>query len=130
MNPSTPPTPPTPSPADFFALESRLIDAEVRQSRPELEALLASGFREIGTSGRLTTRAQVLASLAAPGQVAFEIENLECLPLGDHAALVTYRATARRTDTGQTSRSARATVWTLTDAGWQAVFHQGSRIAS
>lgn len=124
-----PPPQPSPNPADFHALESRLIDAEVRQSRAELETLLAPDFREIGTSGRLTTRAQVLASLATPGQVAFEIENLECLPLGDRAVLVTYRATARRTDTGQTSRSARTTVWTLTDAGWQAVFHQGSRIA-
>ncbi|MBL9127065.1 MAG: nuclear transport factor 2 family protein [Verrucomicrobiales bacterium] len=117
--------------ADFQALESRLVDAEVRASRADLEELLAPEFREVGTSGRLTTREQVFSGLRAHGRapLAIAIENLTAVEASEDVVVVTYRAVAVRSESEAPSISMRTSVWRRRAKRWQVVHHQGTRIS-
>ena len=115
--------------SDFFRqLEQRLLDAETSQSRTELEELLASEFREFGSSGHFHTQTEILSNLRTPGAIRFTLEDFAVLELGPSVALNTYRITAHNPITGRTSQSLRSTIWQQRDQRWQALFHQGTRI--
>ena len=109
-------------------LEARLVDAEIRQSHEELQELLAPEFREIGTSGHFHPRAAVFEASRVPGRIAIAIEDLVVQPITEDAAIVTYRATARDSETDKISISVRSSIWRRRTGRWQIVFHQGTRL--
>ena len=111
-------------------LEERLLRPEVRSSPEALRTLLAEGFREFGSSGRVFTRAEMIAELAreaeAPG-VERGMSGFGLEMLAPDVALVTYRA--HRTVAGGGVESLRSSVWRFCDGRWRMVFHQGTAVA-
>ena len=107
---------------EVLASERRLLLPEVRSSRPDLEALLHPDFREIGASGRVWSREDLVAELVAGEHPpAPEIESPRVEVVTDGVALLTYFVAGRH---GPTWRSS---LWTArAGGGWHVYFHQGT----
>lgn len=104
--------------------EEALLRPGTRRDRDALQALLAPGFREIGQSGRLWARAEIIDALVASedfdaDQVMSE-RHAERLAPG--LVLLTYRLEfARRI-------SRRSSLWRVHDGAASLVFHQGTAL--
>jgi hypothetical protein len=109
------------------AYETELHRPEVRCDAEVLGRLLHPQFREFGRSGRIYERSEVLAEFAvAPSEFEILAQDFKVLSLSDSSALLTYRSAHVRPG-GQLDRHTnRASVWRLTDVGWQLIFHQGT----
>ncbi|WP_168581921.1 ribonuclease HI family protein [Gephyromycinifex aptenodytis] len=98
--------------------EALLLDA-VRSDRERVDALLHPHCTEIGASGRLWTRDQMLASIAPlddPTQI--EVVNLD--HIADDVILLVWRSS------GNATPALRSSIWVRTTSGWQMRFHQGT----
>ena len=108
-------------------LETELFGADARRNRARLQALLHPEFFEIGRSGRVHTRDDVLAELpqeqAPPG---IQARDFVLRPLAEDVLLLTYRS-AQVSNTGTLERhTLRASIWKHSPDGWQIVFHQAT----
>lgn len=103
-------------------LELALLTPAVRRSRKQLNDLLDSDFREIGASGRLWSRAEMLEALVAdeqPGR-AIDAEDFRCLEAGPELVIVTYVSDPE----GRAAR--RTSLWRRSDGRWRLLHHQGT----
>ncbi|WP_153394852.1 ribonuclease HI family protein [Ornithinicoccus halotolerans] len=102
-------------------LERSLLRGEVRADRQAVERLLHPGWQEVGASGRLWSRTEMLAQLAPlPEEVQLEVQSVE--RVGPDAVLLVWRSL-----TGSGRRAAvRSSLWVRTPGGWQQRFHQGT----
>ncbi|MDR7255558.1 ribonuclease HI [Nocardioides sp. BE266] len=110
-----------PAPTDeerVVALERSLLTDEVRSDRAAVAALLHPDWQEVGRSGRLWTREDVLAEIGPMEQVGFEV--LSTSRLGADSILLLWR-----TSTAERS-TLRSTLWVRSGGQWQARFHQGT----
>ncbi|HET9649595.1 MAG TPA: ribonuclease HI family protein [Microlunatus sp.] len=114
------PTPPVLSDEEqVVALERSLLSADVRADRGEVAALLHPQWCEIGRSGRLWTREELLEEiepLAEP--VSLDVVALEWVDRD--ALLLIWRALG---DRGSTLRSS---LWVRERGRWRQRFHQGT----
>ena len=102
-------------------LEKSLLEVEVRNSKDELERLLAPEFIEFGSSGRLFTLNSIIESLTVfEEQVPYEFEEVETRQLSNECVLLLYKVIRN----GRMSN--RSSVWQLKDGNWQMTFHQGT----
>lgn len=103
-------------------LELSFLDPQVRQSdRPE--QLLAEDFREVGTAGRISTKAELLESMKAEPLMPRSVDDLQVRMLALNVALVTYRAHYSRQPAAE---SLHSSVWVHRQGYWQMVFHQAT----
>lgn len=103
------------------AAERALLDPAVRGDRAAVDRLLAPGFREIGRSGRLWKRSELLAEIG--GFVSSEdlvLSELEARVPGAGLVLLSYVST----QDGSVTR--RSSLWRSTRNGWQIEFRQGT----
>ncbi len=108
-------------------LERHLLKPEVRSDRNAVSALLADDFMEFGASGRVWSRAEILAELATEPLVHLDASNFHVAMLSPELALVTYRSS--RVQPNQPPRQAlRSSIWRLQGDHWRIVFHQGTQI--
>lgn len=104
-------------------LELALLSPAVRRSKARLEALLHADFREVGASGRLWTRDEIIALLTA--EEADDDEPIEAVEVDvrgitPEVVLVTFV-----TDPG--GRAARrSSLWRLEGGRWRMLHHQGT----
>ena len=110
------------------SLEQSLLSDAVRKDQAQLSALLAPDFREIGSSGRTFSRAEILEELQAePTLPHVTLSKFRCSMLSDALALVTYQ-TARTTPEAAPVVALRSSLWALREERWQILFHQGTRV--
>ncbi len=104
--------------------ERALLRAEVRSDRATLELMLAPDFIEIGSSGRVYSRREMIdALLADPGiSEPLTIENLSTRALSAGVVLMIYVAIGQRTG----RRVNRSTIWIRDSGDWRMAFHQGT----
>jgi hypothetical protein len=101
-------------------LEERLLSPEIRASAPDLRRLISDLFVEIGTSGRIYTKASIINVLTTTPELAgVGMEYFRVLEIAPGVALATYRC-------GGTVRSS---LWRQEGTAWRVVFHQGTRTA-
>jgi hypothetical protein len=114
--------------AHLRACEEALLDPAVRRDRKRVAALLAAGFLEFGSSGRMWTRAEVLELLATESYDPPAMEAFQCDLIGVDVALVTYKTV--RVDAGSGLRTAvlRSSIWIREAGEWRVRFHQGTKI--
>lgn len=108
-------------------LEQRLLLPEVRADPLQLGLLLHPDFVEVGASGEIYTRDEVLAEFEqSPPSYAVWAQDFEAHPVVEGVALLRYRS-AHIDESGQLSRFvARTTLWQRNGGSWQARFHQGT----
>ncbi len=109
------------------ALEERLLQSAVRKHASEVAALLADGFREIGSSGQIYGKTEIIEQLRAEECPVWSLADFEVKVLSDTLALATYRA-VRESAEGEVAQSLRSSLWERRDGRWQMLFHQGTKI--
>ena len=112
------PVPPRSVVEEVVELERRLLDDEVRADRGEVASLLHPQWMEIGRSGRIGNRAELLDTIGPVGRV--DLEVVEVIEVAADTIQLIWRAT---TEQGSTLRSS---LWMRGRTGWQQVFHQGT----
>ncbi|RFA08018.1 hypothetical protein B7R54_01380 [Subtercola boreus] len=107
--------------------ERRLLDPAVRLDPVAVDQLLDPEFREIGQSGRLWSRPEMVAALATLDMSstldAHEFSDPRVESLAPELHLLTYLL---RSGSGLTRRSS---IWRESETGFRCVFHQGTRLA-
>lgn len=116
----------------FFSLESDLHRPDVRSSRRRVAELLADGFIEFGSSGRVYDKATIIAALAceassgsaAPPQVSEFVVRA----ISEDAFLITYKSSRSAAAMEKARQTLRSSIWKMIEGRWQMVFHQGTII--
>jgi hypothetical protein len=110
-------------------LEERLLQPEGRRSAQDVADLLADEFVEIGSSGRVFNKQQILESLQHEESTQRSITAFQSTQLASDVILTTYRVVRLNTSDAQPTSSLRSSIWRLQDGRWKMVFHQGTRVA-
>jgi hypothetical protein len=111
-------------------LEESLLRPETRRDVEALSKLLADDFREVGASGRIYDKAEVLRTLPSePVPESFVISGFIATELDIYVAMVNYRLEVQYASDGLPRRTIRTSIWRLGDGGWQMFFHQGTPAA-
>ncbi|MFT3861544.1 MAG: nuclear transport factor 2 family protein [Micropruina sp.] len=102
-----------------IALERSLLTDAVRSDPAEVAALLHPDFREVGASGRLWTRPELLAHIAPLGQ-PLELEVVRVTRVAPEAILLLWRSF------GASGSALRSSLWVRDHGDWTQLFHQGT----
>jgi hypothetical protein len=110
--------------AGAIAAEKRLLSPAVRADPGAVSELLDDDFTEIGQTGTLWTRSQIIDVLGAEGSDSGVIDASDWAvrEVAAHIALVEFQT--RQGGIGVR----RTTLWRRRDGVWRAVAHQGTRI--
>jgi hypothetical protein len=97
-------------------------------ARADFERMTASGFWEVGASGKRYSRAYVLAELErryvhGPYPDDWQTSDFQCRQLAQDVYLLTYTLLQDRK-----RKTRRATIWQRTAEGWKIVYHQGTLV--
>jgi hypothetical protein len=112
--------------SELRRLELLLMDPGVRRDRERVGRLLAPGFVEFGSSGRVWTREVMLELLATGTFTTPQVEDFAFRLLGQDVVLVTYRTVC--TDAaGRQTATLRSSIWIRGSDRWQVCFHQGTQ---
>ena len=106
-----------------LAAESALLDPAIRSNAVELDRLLDAEFMEIGGSGRVWNRANLIADLVASPHIdEVLLSDLSARHVTDDVIVVQYT-------TSTPGRTVRRSSWWRRADGWRYYFHQGTVIA-
>ncbi|MGT2463473.1 RNase H family protein [Sinomonas atrocyanea] len=101
-------------------LEQELLDPDVRGDYGQLAFLLHPDYREIGASGHLWGREELIEELVAAPESHVRFELVDAVPLGSDLVQVVYRTV------NGTGSALRSSLWQRTDGRWRLRFHQGT----
>ncbi|MGC1817032.1 MAG: DUF4440 domain-containing protein, partial [Casimicrobiaceae bacterium] len=111
-------------------LEERLLQPDVRCSRPDLDRMLASEFVEFASDGRAYDRERVIEVLQHETPFRRWLTDFQITAIAENVLLATYRASRQSGESGELVQSLRSSIWKLRDDRWQLVFHQGTVLAA
>jgi hypothetical protein len=103
-----------------------LLQPEVRRAAAEVVALLAEGFIEFGSSGRVYCREQIIEALRRESPMQRSLTHFKTSVLAPGVVLVTYCAVRQRGSAASPELSLRSSIWKLMDGRWQIIIHQGT----
>lgn len=111
-----------PTHQDVVDAELALLDPQVRVDADRVEELLDPEFTEIGASGRLWTRDETLAALAAEpaGGPPADVDGLTVTEVADGVVLIRYVSDRAG------RRARRSSLWRRTEGTWRLLHHQGT----
>jgi hypothetical protein len=110
----------------IFDLENRLQQPEIRKSPEELSELIDDDFLEIGSSGKMYMKKDVLVNLPAAPEIEFEMTDFTIKILASEIVQSFFKTKKVNKETGQTSISLRSSIWKKEKDIWKMVFHQGT----
>jgi hypothetical protein len=113
--------------AHLRACEEALLDPAVRRDRARVAALLAEGFLEFGSSGRVWSRERILDLLASEDYQPPAMEDFRCEWIAEGVALVTYQTVRLDPETGHSAAVLRSSIWIHESGVWRVRFHQGTK---
>ena len=116
----------------LIANEKAIVDAQKRRDFAAVEAVLDEDFREIGSSGRMFSKSEILDAMKVSQIVDCSFEEFHFLPVDSTCVIVTYVATATRIlrEREQSHRAYRSSTWVEKDGTWRIIFHQGTVLAT
>jgi hypothetical protein len=106
--------------------EECLIQPDFRKSAQQVADLLADGFIEFGSSGRIFNKEQIIETLQHEPTIQISLMEFQASDLAPGVILVTYRAVRHNAADEQPVYSLRSSIWKLVEGRWQMVFHQGT----
>ena len=104
----------------IVALERELMTPTVREDSGRVALLLHPDFEEIGASGRLWGRDEILGTMSGTDLPGGTLEVLNFAQLDDATALLTYRSIDAR------GAALRSSLWRRDNGQWRVRFHQGT----
>ncbi|SER16489.1 RNase H family protein [Microlunatus flavus] len=103
---------------DVVDLERALLSDRVRSDRSAVDALLDPAWSEVGASGRLWSRDEVLSTITPLDDAELEVLSVETL--APDVVLLVWRSRV-------SGRAAlRSSVWVRSGGRWRQRFHQGT----
>jgi ribonuclease HI len=102
------------------SLERELLRPETRADLGRTGVLLHPDFTEIGSSGRIWTRDDLMMALEENPDGPTDLEVLGAERLGEGAILLTYRSYSR------SGTALHSSLWVLDGTQWRLRFHQGT----
>lgn len=112
----------------ILRLETELLQPDTRSCEGRLLELLAQDFVELGSSGRVFSRDEIIKALGKQRRLKLSIENFRARELAPGIFLATYTAAATL-GKGKPKRSLRSSIWRNAGGQWQVVLHQGTPAA-
>lgn len=110
---------------DPVAAELLLLTVAVRRDRGQVEELLEPEFREVGASGRVWGRAEIVEALTLEqADEDIRAHDVRTRQLSSDLVLVTY---VSQQPSGR--RAYRTSLWRRTDGTWRLLHHQGTPLA-
>ncbi|QNE48297.1 nuclear transport factor 2 family protein [Glaciihabitans sp. INWT7] len=110
--------------AGAVAAERRLLDPAVRRDRAAVDSLLAPEFSEIGQSGRLWERTELLDAIVEfESSAGLLVTELEARVPAPDLVLLGYVSTVGE------SRVRRSSLWRHAADRWRVEFHQGTPLS-
>jgi hypothetical protein len=103
--------------------ELAMLSFPVRRSARQVDELLDPDFSEIGSSGRLWTRAEMMSALAgelSEEACAIEATEMAGVVVGPELVLLTYVSDRRG------RRVRRSSLWRRSAGSWRLLHHQGT----
>lgn len=105
------------------SLENALLQPEVRRSPKAVNALIAQGFFEFASSGRIYNY--------TPGdtfddEATYEMQDFKAQKVSRGCVLATYRAVKKDAENNVVSITLRSSIWKRCKGAWKIVFHQGT----
>lgn len=110
------------------SLEERLLQPEVRRSAKEVAALLADDFVEVGSSGRVFNKQQMIEGLQQEPPIQRSLLEFKVSALAPDVILATYQVVRYSGSNEPPTYSRRSSIWKWMDGRWQMVFHQGTLV--
>ena len=105
-------------------LEEALWRVETRCDRAWMDEVLAEDFLELGRSGRVYNREQILNFSLDQIAAVLPRPDFEARALSGDVALLTYNSAV--TIEGEVAHARRCSVWSRVADGWKLRFHQGT----
>ncbi|AVM01410.1 DUF4440 domain-containing protein [Gordonia iterans] len=106
-----------------LALERELQTPECRRDRARLDEILSDDFAEIGATGRVWHRDDLIEAISGKSnssRAPLQMEDLKAQHITDDVVLVNW-VSRRGLHTAR-----RSSLWRLTDGRWRLVRHQGT----
>ena len=113
--------------SQLLRCELELLTPEIRRNRRSVSALLAPDFKEIGASGKVWSRKEILDLLATEDFAPLVMENFACRLIERNVVLVTFRTVRTNPQGGEQIVALRSSIWTKISGKWKLRFHQGTR---
>jgi hypothetical protein len=113
------------------SLEIELHQFETRSNLPRINQLIHSSFREIGYSGNIYSKSEILDSLLNEIQPTYSVwsQDYQFIELSEEMVQVMYKE-ARIDAQGKLSRHAiRTSIWQNVSGCWQIRFHQATPVS-
>lgn len=106
-------------------LEESLWITDTRFDLEYMDKILSSDFFEFGRSGKIYTRAEVLAALPQDINATLPLKNFAIHHIDKNVVLITY---VSQVNNGEILIGNRSSLWSKTAKGWQLRFHQGTPV--
>jgi hypothetical protein len=112
----------------LIAKEMDIVAAQERRDFSAVAAVLAEEFHEIGSSGKLFSKSEVLNAIQEVRIIDYSFDHFKLLPIDDEYVILTYIATVKRSHQGKEhcNRAHRSSTWMKRDGSWLVVFHQAT----
>lgn len=111
------------------SLEEKLLHSDVRSNPEILDELLAEKFEEIGVTGSVTSRQEVIDWLKNKEKhIRWSLDNFRLKQIAPGIILCHYEAKKQEVIENKSKVSMRSSIWKLYGNQWKMVFHQGTRI--
>lgn len=101
-------------------LELELASKDTRKSAEQLSELLANDFEEIGKSGHVYSKYDVLSSLPNHPHQEIQLSEFRFVELSDNVVLVKYQSSVND------RKALRSSIWVKQDSKWKLLYHQGT----
>lgn len=101
-------------------LERSLLDPDVRADPGAVALLLHPDFEEIGASGRLWARDDLISAMIQEEPINASLEVLSLTAVDTESALLLYRSVGHR------GSMLRSSLWRKDNGQWRLRFHQGT----
>ena len=110
--------------AELVRLEEAMWRAETRFDLGFQQARFAPDFIEIGRSGRVYSREQIVSVPPQEIRAVLPLANLAVRLLDRDTAQLTYDSLVKYGE--MTEHGRRSSIWSRTSSGWVMRFHQGT----
>lgn len=113
---------------ELFRKEKEIVAAAMRGDFLAVAALLADGFLEIGGSGRVYSKTEVLDALQEARILDCAFTEFKGLHISTDCVIITYMTNMKRRQQGQEfiQRAHRSSTWIRRDGTWRIIFHQAT----
>ena len=110
----------------IFNLETEFQQPEVRRSTQRLSELISDDFREITSSGKVTSKKDCLENLPKASRIKFVMTNFKMYVLSPDVVQTLFKTEKTVVETGKVSNSMRSSIWKNENGKWRMIFHQGT----